>query len=80
MQYGPTFDDGRGRYSDHIGMAAPRGMRAAVRQAALTLGVTSAAFMRDAIDARLQAYVKQTRSPAIMGGGCSASDVGQEAQ
>ena len=33
-------------------------MRDAIRQVAKALGTTSAAFMRDAIDARLQAHMK----------------------
>ena len=52
----PTFDDGRGLYSEKLGVAVPRGLPDLVRQAAAREGVNVAEFLRRAIAARVSMF------------------------
>lgn len=60
-RYGPTFEDGRGRFPDRISAPALRGMRADIRRAASLTGTTAASFIRDAIDRHVRAVLSEAQ-------------------
>ena len=53
QRYPVAIDDGRGFLPDHIGFAAPVGMRADIKRAAAAAGTTTAGFIRAALLERL---------------------------